>query len=125
MEYFIITNNPTVKSELGGEVSVELSAGSFWDVLLAARDYVHRGHRLISHPLMGNIMPGDTPYRSLAIESKPHALDYESLTMIESAIEYVRARPARNTETPDDILSDYRLVDLNLLSNTISLINLN
>jgi hypothetical protein len=43
--------------------------GSPLEVLLAGRQFVHSGWRLLHHPLYGNFRPHQQPYRSLLLQA--------------------------------------------------------
>jgi hypothetical protein len=48
---------------------------------------IHKGAKLITHPLMGSIKPNETPFRSIIVsEGEGTSLDIESLVIIESSI---------------------------------------
>ena len=69
----IITNNVLSKEGFEKTADVLFVEGSLMDVMKTARDYVHKGHRLLTHPLMGSIKPNETPYKTIAISHKPIA----------------------------------------------------
>ena len=50
-----------------------LFEGSSLQVLLAARDLIHAGWRILHHPLYGNYRPYQQPYRSVLLEYGPSA----------------------------------------------------
>ena len=50
-----------------------LFEGSAQLVLLAARDLIHAGWRLLHHPLYGNYRPHQQPYRSILLQRGPLA----------------------------------------------------
>jgi len=62
-----------------------LYEGTALSVLLAARDLIHAGWRLLHHPLYGNYRPYQQPYRSVLLASGP-STDFESLHYIEAAL---------------------------------------
>lgn len=66
----VITNNPLTKSSLDGRFDVIYKEVDLVDVLIVVRDYIHKGHKLLTHPLMGSIKPNQTPYKSVAISKK-------------------------------------------------------
>ena len=76
-----------------------LCDGSALLVLLAARDLIHAGWRLLHHPLYGNYRPHQQPYRSVLLARRDAAADSprggdvqrtptdsESLHLIEAAL---------------------------------------
>ena len=131
----ILTNNPDVEKWYADRVdpfdkfrgrlrdhTVRLLDGTYRDVLIEARDLVHKGHRLLSHPLMGSLKPNETPYRTIALSDSPGLLDTDSLLLIENAIETFDkfakvTRPDRGINTPQEMLADFRLIDLSLIQS--------
>ncbi len=119
----ILTNNPDVKETIKDR-EVRFIDGGYRDVLIEARDMVHRGHRLLTHPLMGSLKPNETPYRSIAISGEESGLDLESLQLIENAIATFDKfaaviRPDRGVNTPETMLADFRLLDKTLITGGI------
>ncbi len=119
----ILTNNPDVK-ETFKDREVRFIDGGYRDVLIEARDMVHRGHRLLTHPLMGSLKPNETPYRSIAISGEGGGLDLESLQLIENAIATFDkfaavTRPDRGVNAPESMLADFRLLDKTLITGGI------
>ena len=83
----IITNNSKVKEYYEGIYEILFLEVKYREVLINARDRIHNGHKLLTHPLSGSIKPGETPYKSLIISKEAgKTLDLNSLEMIESAI---------------------------------------
>jgi hypothetical protein len=115
----LITNNPG----LCGAVSVgRLIEGSSLDVLIAARDAVHLGASLLTHPLCGNLRPHQQPFRSVLIEENPGALvDLESLSLIDSAVTIYRdcGRLSLPEDLHPDLLRDYAFVDFELMRESL------
>ena len=111
----LYSNNPKVTETLTGFEHVQCH--SYEDVLLQARDAVHNGQHLLTHPLAGSVKPGESPYRSVAITKQGGALDMRSLEIIESAIDRLRVL-TEHRETrkyPQETLDDFQLIDYNLL----------
>ena len=69
--YTLITNNELVKERYGayGKVlNVEyLEDAGCLDVLIKARDAIHGGSRLETHPMAGSIKPNQNPYKTVMI----------------------------------------------------------
>ena len=115
----IISNNPKVEDYFSPE-RVELLSGSYYDVLLRVRDYVHQNYVLLTHPLSGSIKPNETPYKSIAIE-KSDKLDFDSLGLVEKAIDtYVKLQKDIATPVwPDRIKEDFMVIDFDLIKNAL------
>jgi hypothetical protein len=115
----VITNNPSVSLEQG-DTYVE---GALLDVLLKARDLIHKGHLLVSHPLAGSVKPNETPYKSIVLSKRPRPqVDFESLSIIEGSLATARRmlqeRPL--PDYPQRVLQDFQLIDRSLLANALS-----
>lgn len=119
MDYFIISNNPMVLDRYpAGQV---IPQDSYRHVLLAARDRVHQGARLLSHPQAGSIKPYETLYRSVLISMTQTGLDFDSLQHIENALERFDALAIcrRHQDWPQQVLTDFQLIDFSLIETGI------
>lgn len=116
----ILTNNDMVRNKYSKNFDITFIDGQYIDVMKSARDMVHKGAKLITHPLMGSVKPNETPFRSIII-SEGAALDVESLTIIESSIA-VTEKFQRDNKVPiwnEDVLNDFRFVDLKLFESAL------
>ena len=97
--------------------------GSSLDVLVRVRDGVHRGDRLLTHPLCGNLRPYQQPFRSVLIEEHPGELvDLDSLSMIEQAVAVYKSCEGRlliPEELDDDTRADYAFIDAELMRESL------
>ena len=119
----IVTNNALSQLSFTSKHEVVFIDGSLIDVLTKVRNYIHLGHRLLTHPLMGSIKPNQTPYKTVAISYKREMeVDLDSLEFIEKSIEsaekLLRDKPLR--QWPESVLEDYRLIDFDLIKNAIN-----
>ncbi len=123
MNYLIITNNPLVQSGYPSENIV--TAQNYFDVLTLARNRIHEGARLLSHPQAGSIKPYETPYRSIVVSKEIFTLDFNSLQFIESAIERFEtlSKSMGFREYDERILGDFQVIDAGLIKNTIATLN--
>jgi len=115
LKVFILSNNPRVWKEFPEAMKVE---GSLRDVLVKARDYVHQGYKLISHPLAGSVKPNETIYKSIVLDAKREALDFKSLKLIESAIEVKDKLADLKRNWDEKVYEDFQLIDCSLLKAT-------
>lgn len=116
----ILTNNSLVKEKYCKNLDITFLGGQYIDVLKSARDMVHKGAKLITHPLMGSVKPNETPFRSIII-SEGINLDIESLTIIESSIA-VTEKFQRDNKVPiwnEKVMDDFRFVDLKLIESAL------
>ena len=118
MKYVLVTNNRKVYNfyKETDEV-IFLKDGKFMDVLNLVRDKVHKGHKLLTDPIMSNIADSKNPYKSIAISSTAHEPDKKSLKFIEGAHLVAERMEVyeMKTELSDEKLKEYRYVDLNLI----------
>jgi len=115
MSCLIITNNPEVSERLP-HLEVLSVEGSVLDLYTRVRDFIHKGHALITHPLSGSLKPGKIPYKSVILAGERQDLDPISLQLIESSIETYHntcSRAAQNLKT--GLLKDYATIDLSHL----------
>ncbi len=96
------------------------------EVMKTVRNYIHKGYKLLTHPLSGSVKPVETPFKSVAISVDPTTLDMQSLTIMEDAIQM--AEKFKRTENraltiPENILDDFRLIDFGLIRSGLEGIN--
>ena len=97
--------------------------GSSLDVLIRVRDGVHRGDRLLTHPLCGNLRPYQQPFRSVLIEEHPGELvDLDSLSLIEEAVAVYKACEGRlllPENLSEETRADYAFIDAELMRESL------
>ena len=97
--------------------------GSSLDVLVRVRDGVHRGDRLLTHPLCGNLRPYQQPFRSILIEEHPgDPVDVGSLSLIEEAITVYRSCEGRlllPENLTEESRADYAFIDSELMRESL------
>lgn len=110
----VVTNNPQAYEYWEGSESNHIHVlwhgGGFLEVLMAVRDMVHLGWRLLNHPLASSLKPNQTPYKTLVL-ARGTKLDFQSLQMVEGAIGMVNrlgSFPGSNAQ----VLADLQLIDL-------------
>lgn len=122
MNRMIITNNPLVYEKMKGTMEVKFLEGEdYLSVLSSARDRIHLGYSLKTHPLSGSIKPNETPYKSLLISKNCDKLDLQSIYVIEDSIQVTLKflndlKPKAYTEK---ILTDFQVIDYDLIWNAI------
>ena len=111
----IITNNPTVET---GEHVLHLDDSGVLTVMRKVRDYLHKGHRLLTHPLAGSVKPNENPFKSIVVTRCLGPVDFASVSLLEGAIKtaerMIEQSPVRLSFAAE-ILSDLALIDLSLL----------
>lgn len=120
VKMFIVTNNSKIKESFP-EKDVRLIDTSYIGVLEECRKYIHKGSKLLSHPLYGSVKPNETPYRTV-IMAEGDGLDYQSVELIEDAIN-TASKFQNDKKTPnwiESVMDDFRVIDLDIMTNTIS-----
>lgn len=122
----IVTNNPYVYEKYKDRREVNfLEDGKYLDVLETIRPLLHKGHKLLTHPLSGSLKPNETPYKSIIISKEGgEEVDSQGLLLLEDAINYTHKFLAdrKTTDWPEHILDDFRTIDLSLMENTIDIL---
>ena len=114
----VITNNPKVKKTLEERnlCAVEYLDVSLQELLIAVRNRIHLGCKLLTHPLSGSIKPNETCCKSIGLSEKNEkSVDYRSLELIEQAIYVCQKFPARFPVLTERLREDFQLVDLTLI----------
>jgi hypothetical protein len=118
----VVTNNPMSKDGFSGRIEVDFINGNVMDVLRTVRDFVHAGHKLLTHPLMSSIKPNETPYRTILITLlKEETIDIDSLEIIENSISTTE-KFIRDFNIPnwsESVLKDFQLIDYDLVYHAV------
>ena len=115
----VITNNPMARDALVSRETCEVRFApvAYEQVLCLARNAVHQGHRLLTHPLSGSVKPGETPYKSVAISRQKGVLDLDSLSLIENSIATCKGFPIRAKSREESLQRDFQVIDLALIES--------
>jgi len=119
----MVTNNPLVKEQYRNDLKVELLDADLPGVLIHVRDRVHKGYRLLTHPLSGSVKPNETPYKSVLISDDPGNLglqpgtDLQSVTIIEECIQAVQKFTPNHIH--EQYLPDLQTLDLTLIVSAV------
>jgi len=113
----LVTNNPQVEAQFKDMFKVEFIDTDLIGVLAHVRDQVHKGHRLLTHPLMGSVKPNESPYKSVVISKAIEDLDIQSLNIIEESVQ--TAQKFAPKKIPEKYLNDLQIVDLSLIRTAI------
>lgn len=122
----MVTNNEDCRKRYDGSFECLYDSGwNYGQVLHVARDLLHQGCVLLSHPMSGSLKPNQTPYRSLILArgSLPGVPDgYNGLLLLEQAIAiYQKFQKNRATpDWPENIRREFRLIDLSLIEQSAS-----
>ena len=107
-DFLILTNNPLVVDCLDHRA-----------ILVKARDLIHKGHILYTHPLAGSVKPNETPYKSLIVSLEPHGMESEHEIMIGNAIAVYDKFCKIDWSDNEQALRDFQLIDYTLLCGAI------
>ena len=125
----LVTNNPLVKEQFQSEFKVEFIETDLLGILTFVRGMVHKGHKLLTHPLSGSIKPNESPYKSVLITGNPEdkaalfeadlksKTDFQSVDIIEKSIQTARKFPPKHI--PEHYLSDLQMIDLELIRSAM------
>ncbi len=113
----ILTNNPAVPGEYSA--LVHWIEGSVAEVFSAARDAVHLGAALISHPLAGSLKPNENPYKSVLLSTRKGPVDLKSLGTMEDAVAVLQKLPVKERLYPPQVLEDFSAIDLDLIHSAM------
>lgn len=122
MDAMIITNNQMVFDKFNLSYKTTYLSTDYRGVLIAVRDLIHSGHKLLSHPLSGSVKPNETPYKSILISITKSSMDMRSLSIIESAIETCDKFGPNRYFLNEALREDFMLIDLSLISGALPLI---
>lgn len=117
--YTIITNNPMVYERLCDTKEVIYREVGYEDILKVARDEIHQGAILLSHPLSGSVKPKETPYKSLMLK-KGKGLDEQSVQIIESAIQTCKKFQDKSELYSKNVWLDFQLIDWGLIEGAMA-----
>ena len=86
---------------------------------------VHKGYKLLTHPLSGSVKPNETPYKSIMLTATSRGkIDNDSVVMIEDAIvvatspKFDKYRERQSILAPRH-LADFQMVDFFLITGGI------
>ncbi len=122
MKKILVTNNGLVNEKFNNYMGIiYLENYTFIEVLKYTRDKIHKGHRLLTHPLAGSVKPNETPFKSIVISPERGEIDFQSLSIIEESINTAE-KFINGKNTPKwskEILDDFKLIDYYLVKSGI------
>ncbi len=126
---YILTNNDSVVNLFKqfkanqGLPDVRYVEASGTRVLQLAKEAIHKGARLLNHPLPNIPNAGDNPFKTLVISGEGEnetVLHFQSVQLIEEALRvYAKAAKNRFRAYSDEQLKEYKSFDMELTLNTI------
>lgn len=122
-DYRIITNNPLVVAcmEGKGNYTIDFQPDkTYREILVMARDLIHIGHSLYTHPLAGSVKPNENPYKSLIVSCEAHGFDADDAQIMSSAVTaYDKFRKIDHEMYSEQVRKDFQLIDYTLLAGSI------
>lgn len=113
----LVTNNPRFKNSKN--IETIFIKGECLEVLTTARDLIHKGYKLLTHPLYGNFTTNQMLYRSIGLE-KGSGIDLYSLELIENAILTVsKEKDFRKYEFNQKIKDDFSYLDYEIVKEAL------
>lgn len=113
-----VTNNPMIIDK--GYPNTVIISGATLQVLIAVKEEVLKGCKLITHPLTSSIRPDMSPYKTVILQDGGADLNHESLKIINSAIEYTKVL-VNNQVRPyiwdEESLKDFQYIDYDIIRN--------
>ncbi len=120
----IVTNNPSLKPVFADkypnlQCMIDYENVSFISLMELVRDRVHKGARILTHPLDGSVKPMETPYKSILIDDVRGTLDFDSLDLIENAIMTCRKFHLQDREFLPEVQEDFQIIDRSLIESAL------
>ena len=113
----LITNNAGLHVSVSSSEYVD---GSSLDVLIRVRGLVHSGSIILTHPLCGNLRPNQQPFRSVIVDAESRAVDLDSLSVIESAVNVYQSAEIITPKSLDTLTrADYAYIDAELMRESL------
>ncbi|MGL4977313.1 MAG: GrdX family protein [Cetobacterium sp.] len=126
MDYKIITNNNKVFNFFKETDNVIfLENHNIKEVLNFIEKKCLEGHRLLSDPILYNLENQNNPFKSILITNKQLEDNSHSIKIILGVLDIIKKVNFTPKEQQSDVsLEEFRFVDLNLIRDSISKINL-
>jgi len=119
----IVSNNNIIKENLSSNFELVFIHGTLLQTMEKARDLIHKGYKLLTHPLSGSVKPNFTPYKTIVLERREGKVDIDSLKIMEDSISRTVSliEDKSTPDWPEKYLKDFRLIDYDLIKNALKL----
>lgn len=113
-----LTNNALLKTLSLGVTFVE---GASVLVLTLARDRIHTGWSILTHPLYGNIQPSQQPFRSILVGLPDEYVpsDPDAIMVLERAVELFSRASSVSCRMDPKAMADYASLDVYLIRDSM------
>ncbi|MGL6114630.1 GrdX family protein [Cetobacterium sp. SF1] len=121
MKYIIVTNNHKVFNfyKETDEI-IYLDKNNLQAVLTYVKNNIYDGHNLLSDPILYNLENSQNPFKSILISKERFLENSHSKEMIDGALHIsLKLHPLDSDHLQEDLLEEFRFVDLNLLTDSI------
>lgn len=115
MDFLIVTNNPRVKADFEDAAFYETTP---LDLLMEVRRLVHRGHKLISHPLKASSGMMHSHYFSVILTPESEDLDPFHVDIAEGSVEKFRLHNSKKDVSRHR--EDFSLIDYSLFRSALN-----
>ena len=126
MEFIIITNNPKVYNfyKETDEI-IFLKGKTLLQLLEEINNYVIKGHKILSDPIVSHIENSSNPFKTILISKYPAENNMSSLDIIGGVLQIAEKLPAPLPllTTDENNLEEFSFIDLNLIINSIKELN--
>ena len=123
MNAIMLTNNSKVHAKYKCRFEIEfMEDRGYIDILIEARNLIHKGYRLLTHPMSSSLKPNQTKFRSIMLQKTESGLDMESVLMIERAVESAEnfLKFKKIPDWDERITDDFRTVDMSLIDGVVN-----
>ncbi|MGL4998776.1 MAG: GrdX family protein [Cetobacterium sp.] len=126
MDYNIITNNNKVFNFFKEtDCVIFLDDNNINEVLTFVESKCLEGHRLLSDPILYNLENQSNPFKSILITNKQIEDNSHSIKIMLGVLDIVKKVTFIPKEEQSNVsLEEFRFIDLNLIRDSISKINL-
>ncbi len=120
----MVTNNPKCFQAFQKSFeTIYMEEGTYWEVLVKARDLIYQKYDLLTHPLAGSVKPNQMPYRTILLADKQDDMDkfYLDCKLIENSMDTYQ-KFIRDRKLPDwspKLLQDFQDVDYSLIDGVV------
>lgn len=121
----LVTNNAKAFETYGAHPDVDvdyLEGRRYLDVLIRARDLVHKGWHLMSHPQASNLKPNQSPCKTLLLGCGRAIQTFaQDVEMIENSIDAYHKLTSGmiSPKWPDRALRDFCTIDLSVVESAL------
>lgn len=121
MEFIIITNNSKVYNFYKEtDKVIFLEEKNLIEILEKINNYVLKGHKILSDPILSNIENSNNPFKTILISKLPTENNMSSLDIIGGVLQIAEKLPKPLPFSSDEnILEEFKFIDLNLIINSI------